>query len=358
MCWPSKDLLRISKESWCSVEKRLGLHQQFLLFSLRTNQLKELPTVKAQQNLKIWISTWMFTAWDLEIFSLSQLRVSVENHKYFLSFSLKMSSEEQCRAVWVSDWKKLFKHIPSETLKPCWLCALIEQLWPFFVPDLLEIFDARRSRPCCRLLYCSQLSKVGRKDGGADRCRSWRHWWASVLLYLLRNEGATKIGFHVLVARLLTAAPSPRCPIVTSTNCEMVPSMHWGAHLRGGLHIIAQLQSWIRAELRSICSFCRTQTHRIQRNGCFNLSDLHRDRVHPLSLLLPQRYSEGHCAALVCRGKMDVCTLRVISASQMFSNLLLKRPVGLLWHHRVRKHQLICWLTLSSINNVSFSFIR
>lgn len=33
-------------------------------------------------------------------------------------------------------------------------------------------------------------------------------------------------------------------------------------------------------------------------------------------------------------------------------------PVGLLRHRRVRERSAICWLTLSSINNVSFSFIR
>lgn len=33
-------------------------------------------------------------------------------------------------------------------------------------------------------------------------------------------------------------------------------------------------------------------------------------------------------------------------------------PVGLLRHRRVRERSAICWLALSSINNVSFSFIR
>lgn len=131
-------------------------------------------------------------------------------------------------------WKKL--------LQTCLWCsffsALIEKLQPFSAPDLLEIFDPRWTRAFSRvtLLLSVEGSPLPSTHKGQTHSERWSHWQVPALLSTPPEMmEPQKLDFASKVGRLSTAAVSPACLIVTSTKCEMVPSMlpsmHWLAHM-------------------------------------------------------------------------------------------------------------------------------
>lgn len=120
--------------------------------------------------------------------------------------------------------------------------ALIEKLQPFPAPDLLEIFDPHWTRAFSRvtLLLSVKGSPLPSTDKGQTDSKRWSHWQVPVLLSTSPEMmEPQKLDFASKVGQLSTAAVSPACMIVTSTKCEMVPSMHWLAHMRSliGTHV-------------------------------------------------------------------------------------------------------------------------
>lgn len=120
------------------------------------------------------------------------------------------------------------------SLRSDWTAATFS----FSAQALLEIFDPPQARGLVlsagfTLLSCNRRKKSAPAIPSHKGQLTRRSQSTSSGCYCntARDDGATKIGFHIQAEQLLTAATTCACLIVTSTEREMVTSMLWLAHL-------------------------------------------------------------------------------------------------------------------------------
>lgn len=135
--------------------------------------------------------------------------------------------------------KEILSENPSSNSLWCSACALIEQLRPFLfpprpywrslIPPKPGVSCFQLVSPCCLATEGKRAPAIPSHKGQLTR-RS-QSTSSGCYCNTARDDGATKIGFHIQAEQLLTAATTCACLIVTSTEREMVTSMHWLAHL-------------------------------------------------------------------------------------------------------------------------------
>lgn len=232
--------------------------------------------------------------------------------------------------------KKILSESPLQTVSDVAGCV-IEQLWPFVVPDLLEIFDPRPSNTY------------------------------SGVTVLLSVEGSSPPSIHKE-----RAAPLQKMKPLTSSGAIVTPpevmepqkldfTSKWSDYWQQQPHPHAWLSRQQNVKWLHQC----TELHIWEAYFAFTVSGFFVSWiglcvkicalmlcVHQFSLRPPRLLCSIHMQTGWVQGFQSLAHFRCFLTSSWGG------PVGLPWRRWVKELSPICWLTLPSINNVSFSFIK
>lgn len=225
-CWLSKDLLGISKGKlvYCG-EVSVCLHQQFVVYFPHAlafrQELKELQTFRDQLSTLLDDAKGQSCSMPIRLACCTLLCSSVQ------IFFIKVPSKAEPQKEILSEKK------PLQTVcdvQSCWLCALIEQLRPSVVSDILEIFwSPLLPRFTVVLACCTTIHPSIKK--GQPLCKK-EEAIDELYCYSTRDDRATKIGFHILGGETIDSST-----LTYMFDCHIKKKVKW-------LHLCIELYIW------------------------------------------------------------------------------------------------------------------